>query len=126
MYHYFLFFIHSILQVPNEVERREILNCLLRNTPLASDVSVPILAIQTAALVASDLVDLCDRAMAVSVERATCHHMCGQKILQSPHCWLTFFSEILWKHIRFKQAFLLRRLTSTLLLAKLELLTLKV
>lgn len=57
-------------QAPNESERYEILNCLLTNITLAPDVSLFRLATQTAALVASDLVDLVSRAKLASTERA--------------------------------------------------------
>ena len=54
-----------VQQVPGETERREILTCCLVGTPLA-----PNLATHTAALVASDLVDLVARAKYASIERA--------------------------------------------------------
>lgn len=44
--------------------------CSLLNVVLAPDVSVPDIATHTAALVASDLVDLVARAKFASVERA--------------------------------------------------------
>ena len=55
--------------MPSESERYEILDALLSDSALAPDVSLPTLATQTAALVASDLVDLVDRANLISIER---------------------------------------------------------
>lgn len=57
-------------EAPNEGERLEILECLLGDHTIASDVSVPNLATQTAALLAGDLHDLVARARAASIERA--------------------------------------------------------
>ncbi|KAG5635426.1 hypothetical protein H0H81_011316 [Sphagnurus paluster] len=57
-------------EAPAESERREIIEGLLLNDILAADVSISNLAIQTAALVASDLVDLVTRARFASMERA--------------------------------------------------------
>jgi peroxin-6 len=48
----------------------EILECLLEDYTIASDVSVQNLATQTAALLAGDLQDLVVRAKAASIERA--------------------------------------------------------
>lgn len=58
-----------IVQAPGEMERLEILKCSLDGTALAPDVSLPSLATHTAALVASDLVDLVSRAKYASIER---------------------------------------------------------
>ncbi|KAG6861902.1 hypothetical protein C0995_010608 [Termitomyces sp. Mi166 len=64
-------FKHEIsFEAPGEGERFEILECLLFKDVLAADVSLSSLAIQTAALVASDLVDLVSRARFASVDRA--------------------------------------------------------
>jgi len=64
-------FKHEVaFEAPSEGARHEILNCLLANVILAPDVSLPALAIQTAALVASDLADLVTRTKSASVERA--------------------------------------------------------
>lgn len=57
-------------QAPNELERHEILDALLADSILAADVSLSTLATQTAALVASDLVDLVERTHLISIERA--------------------------------------------------------
>jgi len=57
------------LQAPNESERYEILDVLLADSILACDVSLSTLATQTAALVASDLVDLVERAQLISIQR---------------------------------------------------------
>ncbi|KAG6865885.1 hypothetical protein C0991_010966 [Blastosporella zonata] len=63
-------FKHEItFEAPGEGERHEILSCSLNNDSLAADVSLSSLATQTAALVASDLVDLVARARFASVER---------------------------------------------------------
>lgn len=56
-------------QAPNELERYEILDALLAESSLAYDVSLSTLATHTAALVASDLVDLVERAHLLSIER---------------------------------------------------------
>jgi peroxin-6 len=61
-------------QAPNESERYEILDVLLADSILACDVSLSTLATQTAALVASDLVDLVDRAHLISI--GTGHECC--------------------------------------------------
>jgi hypothetical protein len=47
-----------ILQAPSELERCDMLESLLRGYMLAPDISVPTLATQTAALVASDIANL--------------------------------------------------------------------
>jgi peroxin-6 len=57
------------VQAPSEGARREILSCLLANDILAPDVSLSALAIQTAALVASDLADFVARTKSTSIER---------------------------------------------------------
>ncbi|KAG6891139.1 hypothetical protein C0992_010127 [Termitomyces sp. T32_za158] len=63
-------FKHEItFEAPGEGERFEILECSLINDVLATDVSLSNLATQTAALVASDLVDLVSRAQFASVDR---------------------------------------------------------
>lgn len=64
-------FKHEIaFEAPSEGARQEILNCLLSNATLAPDVSLSALALQTAALVASDLVDFVARTKSASIERA--------------------------------------------------------
>ncbi|CCM06091.1 uncharacterized protein FIBRA_08338 [Fibroporia radiculosa] len=64
-------FKHEItLEVPGEAERHEILVSLLQDCDLAPDVSIRDLAVGTAALVASDLVDLVCRSKAASLQRA--------------------------------------------------------
>lgn len=50
------------LQAPAEAERLMKLQSMLSGDILSPDVSVKSLAVQTAALVATDLADLCDRA----------------------------------------------------------------
>ncbi|KAI0831786.1 AAA-domain-containing protein [Trametes gibbosa] len=55
---------------PGEVERHDVLLSILSNSTLAPDVSVKDLAVQTAALVAADLVDLVSRAKAAAVQRS--------------------------------------------------------
>ncbi|RXW18100.1 hypothetical protein EST38_g7753 [Candolleomyces aberdarensis] len=63
-------FKHEVsIEVPDERARHEILNTLLRNASLASDVSISELATQTAALVAADLVDLVARSKVLALER---------------------------------------------------------
>ncbi|KAF8892676.1 AAA-domain-containing protein [Infundibulicybe gibba] len=65
-------FKHEInFEAPSEGQRREILDSILNRDMLASDVSISSIATQTAALVASDLVNLVARARHASVERAT-------------------------------------------------------
>lgn len=56
-------------EAPDEAERHEILDCLLSRSQLAPDVSLSNLAIQTAGLVASDLVALASRANSTSISR---------------------------------------------------------
>jgi SpoVK/Ycf46/Vps4 family AAA+-type ATPase len=58
-----------VCQAPNESERYESLNALLVDCNLASDVRLATLATQTAALLASDLVDLVDHAHSNAIER---------------------------------------------------------
>lgn len=60
----------NLLQSPGEGERYEILRSLLTGSILAPDVSLKEVAVQTAALVAADLVDLVARAKAASFDRA--------------------------------------------------------
>lgn len=63
-------FKHEVgIEVPDERTRHCILSTLLRNTSLASDVSISELATQTAALVAADLVDLVARSKALALKR---------------------------------------------------------
>ena len=57
------------LQAPSEIERLEILKCLLAEYNLASDVSLQHIAAQTAALIAADLRDLVLRAQAACMAR---------------------------------------------------------
>jgi peroxin-6 len=57
-------------QAPDEEERLEILRACFNNLSIAPDVSMHELATQTAALVASDLVALVERAKAGSIARA--------------------------------------------------------
>lgn len=64
------FHLSTRVQAPSEGARQEILNCLLSNATLAPDVSLSALALQTAALVASDLVDFVARTKSASIERA--------------------------------------------------------
>ncbi|KAI0637344.1 AAA-domain-containing protein [Trametes polyzona] len=64
-------FKHEVLfEAPGEAERYDILLSALAETTLAPDVSVKDLAVQTAALVAADLVDLVSRAKAAAVQRS--------------------------------------------------------
>ncbi|OCH95204.1 AAA-domain-containing protein [Obba rivulosa] len=64
-------FKHDItFEAPGEAERHEILRSLLKESNLSPDVSLKEISVQTAALVAADLVDLVTRAKAASVERA--------------------------------------------------------
>ncbi|KAI0806992.1 AAA-domain-containing protein [Fomes fomentarius] len=68
-------FKHEIVfEAPGELERHEILRSILVDCTLAPDVSVKDLAVQTAALVAADLVDLVARAKAASILRSTKEH----------------------------------------------------
>ncbi|KAH9924001.1 AAA-domain-containing protein [Epithele typhae] len=65
-------FKHEVaFEAPGENERREILLSILSDAILAPDVSVKDLAVQTAALVAADLVDLVGRAKAAAIQRCT-------------------------------------------------------
>lgn len=57
------------MQAPSEPERLAILRSLTANDIVAPDVSLRALAIQTAALVANDLVDLVRRARVAAGER---------------------------------------------------------
>jgi len=59
----------------------EILECLLGEHTIASDVSVQNLATQTAALLAGDLQDLVVRAKRASIERAA-NTMCDTVFVQ--------------------------------------------
>lgn len=61
----------AFFQAPNEAERLEIINCLIADQKIASDVSLQNIATQTAALLAGDLRDLVGRAKAASFERAS-------------------------------------------------------
>ncbi|KAF8876037.1 AAA-domain-containing protein [Gymnopilus junonius] len=64
-------FKHDVdFEAPQEGERLEILQCLLANEMVASDVSLQNLATQTAALLAGDLRDLVIRAKSASIARA--------------------------------------------------------
>ena len=56
-------------QVPGETDRYKIIKSLLHDYPIAPDVSLRDLAVQTAALVAADLVELVSRAVRASRER---------------------------------------------------------
>ncbi|CDO74862.1 hypothetical protein BN946_scf185004.g12 [Trametes cinnabarina] len=57
-------------EAPGEAERYGILLSILADSNLAPDVSVKEVAVQTAALVAADLVDLVSRAKAAAVQRS--------------------------------------------------------
>ncbi|KAI0328087.1 AAA-domain-containing protein [Cubamyces sp. BRFM 1775] len=59
-----------VFEAPGEAERHAILLSVLANCTLAPDVSVKDLAVQTAALVAADLVDLVNRAKAAAIQRS--------------------------------------------------------
>ncbi|KAJ8469011.1 hypothetical protein ONZ51_g9275 [Trametes cubensis] len=59
-----------VFEAPGETERHAILLSALANCTLAPDVSVKDLAVQTAALVAADLVDLVNRAKAAAIQRS--------------------------------------------------------
>ncbi|KAI0668555.1 AAA-domain-containing protein [Trametes maxima] len=64
-------FKHEILfEAPGESERNDILLSILATSALAPDVSIKDLAVQTAALVAADLVDLVARAKSAAVQRS--------------------------------------------------------
>ena len=54
---------------PGEPERREILDAALARYPIAADVDAKYLAVQTAALVAADLVEVVERARLGAVQR---------------------------------------------------------
>ncbi|KAI0710443.1 AAA-domain-containing protein [Cerioporus squamosus] len=60
-----------VFEAPSETERYDILLSALATCNLAPDVSVKDLAVQTAALVAADLVDLVARAQSAAVSRST-------------------------------------------------------
>ncbi|RDX45475.1 AAA-domain-containing protein [Lentinus brumalis] len=60
-----------VFEAPSETERYDILLSALATCTLAPDVSVKDLAVQTAALVAADLVDLVARAQSAAVLRST-------------------------------------------------------
>ncbi|KAI0781289.1 AAA-domain-containing protein [Trametes elegans] len=63
-------FKHEVVyEAPGEAERYNILLSILADSTLAPDVSLTDLAVQTAALVAADLVDLVARAKAAAVQR---------------------------------------------------------
>ncbi|KDQ59383.1 hypothetical protein JAAARDRAFT_153154 [Jaapia argillacea MUCL 33604] len=63
-------FKHEVtFQVPSEIERLDILSSLLLDVPTSPDVSPSMVARQTAALVAGDIVDLVARAKYASIER---------------------------------------------------------
>ena len=59
-----------VFEAPGETERHAILLSALANCTLAPDVSVKDLAVQTAALVAADLVDLVNRAKVAAIQRS--------------------------------------------------------
>ncbi|KAL6309205.1 AAA-domain-containing protein [Sparassis latifolia] len=59
-----------IFEAPGEAERYDILVSLLRTRTLAPDVALKDLAVQTAALVAADLVSFVSRAESASMKRA--------------------------------------------------------
>ncbi|KAJ3554581.1 hypothetical protein NM688_g3028 [Phlebia brevispora] len=64
-------FKHELLfEVPEEHERQSILRSLTADTMLASDVSLEELSVQTAALIASDMVDLVSRGKHIYMDRA--------------------------------------------------------
>ncbi|OBZ75775.1 Peroxisomal biogenesis factor 6 [Grifola frondosa] len=64
-------FKHEIVfEAPGEVERYEILTSALSDCAVAPDVSIQDLAVQTAALVAVDLIDLVSRAKTASIRRS--------------------------------------------------------
>ncbi|TBU46999.1 AAA-domain-containing protein [Dichomitus squalens] len=60
-----------VFEAPGEAERYNILLSALADSTLAPDVSVKDLAVQTAALVAADLVDLVARAKSAAIVRST-------------------------------------------------------
>ena len=57
------------LQAPDERQRLEILTAVLADTPVAADVDLTSIAVQTAALVAQDIVSLVARAKRAAVQR---------------------------------------------------------
>lgn len=59
-----------VIEAPGEAERLEILRSLLRYDHMAPDVALKSIAVQTAALVANDLVDLVSRTRARALQRA--------------------------------------------------------
>jgi peroxin-6 len=59
-----------VMEAPNEQERFAILRSLVKRDHLAPDVALRNVAVQTAALVASDLVDLVSRTRARALQRA--------------------------------------------------------
>jgi peroxin-6 len=59
----------KLTEAPSELERRDILETLTRPLPLMPDVSIPSLAIKTAALVPMHLIDLCIRAESSAQDR---------------------------------------------------------
>ena len=61
---------HNSPQAPGELERQEILTTLVRDMHVAPDVSLEDYAIQTAALVPCDLVDLVSRSRYAYLKRA--------------------------------------------------------
>lgn len=60
----------TFVQAPDESERHRILQSLLQESFLAPDVSIKDLAVQTAALLPSDLVDLAARGEHAYLHRA--------------------------------------------------------
>jgi len=60
---------HFSLQAPGEALRCSMLQDILSQDTLTPDVSIKSLAVQTAALVAGDLVDLAHRARITAVQR---------------------------------------------------------
>ncbi|KIJ27843.1 hypothetical protein M422DRAFT_235875 [Sphaerobolus stellatus SS14] len=63
-------FKHEIVfEVPNETERLTIINNLLANVSLSPDISLKNIATQTAAMVASDLVNLIELAQSTALKR---------------------------------------------------------
>ncbi|ORX92604.1 AAA-domain-containing protein [Basidiobolus meristosporus CBS 931.73] len=65
-------FRHEVkMEVPDEASRLSILQTLTAKVPLAPDVSLPSLAVQTASLVVRDLVDLVSQAGVAGLERVS-------------------------------------------------------
>lgn len=60
-----------MLQAPSESERLAMLEVILGDDIISPDVSVKHIAVQTAALVANDLVDLAARARLMATQRMT-------------------------------------------------------